>query len=108
MADKEKKKSTSLDLRSLRKLTDRLLSPVRQHSTFLLVMISLGLVAYSVIIISGALQQTDDPAYREEQSANRIKSTFDKETIKKIDNLRISTDSSSIDLPDGRRNPFIN
>lgn len=107
MADKPKKNS-SLNLLALRKAVDKFLSPVRSHSTFLLTLISLGLVAYSVIIISGAIQQTDDPQYREEQSADRIKSTFDKETIKKIDNLRISTDSSSIDLPDGRRNPFIN
>jgi hypothetical protein len=106
MADK--KKNISLDLQSLRKISDKFLYPVRAHSTFLLVMISLGLIAYSVIIISGTIQQTDDPTYREEQSANRIKSTFDKETIKKIDNLRNSNDSSSIDLPDGRRNPFIN
>jgi hypothetical protein len=106
MADK--KKSVSLDLKSVRKLTDKFLYPVRTHATFLLSLISLGLIAYSVIIISGTIQQTDDPKYREEQSANRIKSTFDKETIKKIDNLRNSSDSSSIDLPDGRRNPFIN
>jgi hypothetical protein len=106
MADK--KKSISLDLHSFQEALNKFLYPIRVHSTFLLTLIALALVAYSVIIISGAIQQTDDLQYREEQSANRIKSTFDKETIKKIDNLRISTDSSSIDLPDGRRNPFIN
>lgn len=114
MADKDekttakKKPSLNLDMAGLKKSLSGILYPIRAHSTFLLSIISLGFIAYSVIMISSIIQQTDDQQYRDKQSTNRIKSTFDKDTIQKIDNLRNSSDSSSIDLPAGRRNPFTN
>ena len=107
MADK-KAKSSFLDLHALTKYTDKILYPIRAHSNFLMTLVALGLLAYSVIMISTIMQQRDDQAYREKQSVNRIKSTFDKDTIRKVDNLRNSNDGSSIDLPAGRRNPFVN
>jgi hypothetical protein len=105
----EKKAKLSLpSMQSASKLLSKLLYPVRTHSNFLMMLVALGLLAYSVIMISTIIQQRDDQDYRDKQSANRIKSSFDKDTIQKVDNLKNSSDSSSIDLPAGRRNPFVN
>lgn len=111
MAEKDIKKkgiSLSLDLQALKVLGDRLTAPIRKHSSFILSIIALSLIAYSAIMVTMIIQRSDDPQYRDEQSVDRISSSFDKQTIQKVDNLRNSAENSSIELPAGRRNPFTN
>ena len=110
MADKKKKTSSSLtlDAHSLKTLGDRVTGPIRKHSSFIMWMLALGLIIYSAIMVTMIIQRSDDQDYRNEQAKDRISSSFDKQTIQKVDNLRNSNDNSSIELPAGRRNPFTN
>ena len=108
MAETKKTPKASIDLQAIKKLGDTILAPVRKHSTFILSLIALGLIIYSAMMVTMIIQRGDDTAYRDEQAVDRISSSFDKQTIQKIDNLRNSADNSSIDLPGGRRNPFTN
>ena len=109
MAEKKKKGSSlNLDLQSVKKLGERFTAPIRKHSSFIMAMISLGLIIYTGLAVTTIIQRSDDQSYRDEQAKDRISSSFDKQTIQKVDNLRDSNDNSSIELPAGRRNPFRN
>lgn len=106
MDKKPATKKPSLDLGSLIGPLQQVALQIKQRLTFIIILLVAGLLLYSVLLVSSTLSLATDEAYREEQLGKRINSSFDKETIDKIDNLTISSESSSIALPAGRRNPF--
>lgn len=81
------------------------LMPIVSHSAFIVSIISIGILIYAIYITSIIIGLSDDAAYREGQAGNKI--IFDATTITKINELSVSTDKSDIQLPDGRRNPFV-
>lgn len=105
MAKKNTAPITLLSIKtSLQKVTD----PIAKHSAVIIMVAAMSVLIYSILTVRDIIMFQDDTAYRQEQSVNRINGTFDKETITKINNLKASSDNTTIELPQGRRNPFIN
>lgn len=70
-------------------------------------LIVVAVISYTFITVNSILSVSDDPTYRQEQSEKGIHGSFDHGTIDKISNLRSSSDSSAVQLPSGRVNPFV-
>ena len=103
-----KKNTTQISFLSIKSSLQQASTLVTKHSTVILMVAAISVLIYSILNVRMIIMLQDDTAYRVKQSANRINGNFDKETINKINNLKASSDSSSIELPQGRRNPFIN
>lgn len=82
--------------------------PIKAHHTLILFILLMSVVIYSVYNVSMIIQTPDDAEYRAEAESTSIKTIFDRATIKKIDELHQSNTDTNIELPDGRRNPFMN
>lgn len=98
--------SPSLNLSMFSDAFFKCLRMVRRHKTLLVVLLIGSVLLYSAWTVNVVLSVGDDQAYREEQADNRIRSRFDQDTIRKIDDLNISSEATGIELPPGRRNPF--
>lgn len=104
----ETKVKPQLDLRSLSHSFGTITKPIAKHMTFLLIIASAGILIYAILVVQTIITPQDDTDYRQQQQSSRINGSFDQETIDKINNLRASSESSTVELPAGRRNPFIN
>lgn len=72
--------------------------------TFIIAMLTLIYCVYTIQII---VSQPSDEQYRQAQLQKNTKTSFDKDTIQKIKDLRTTTDNQPIVLPAGRINPFL-
>lgn len=112
MADKKpepaKKSSLKLDTGALKAVLDKASTPVKKYHALILFTLLMSVVIYSVYSVNIILQTPDDANYRAEAETKSLKTSFDQATIKKLDELRESNTNSPIELPAGRRNPFIN
>lgn len=102
------KKTASLSLDAIFSPIAKALVPIRRRLSFIVALAAIGALIYSFSVVSTILSRSDDEAYRQEQLSSRINSNFDKATIDKINGLTVSSEGASIDLPAGRRNPFVN
>lgn len=105
---KKTTKTASINFSEIRVTVQRIIDPIAKHSTVIMAVAAISVLIYSMITVSMIITVQDDVAYRQAQSQNRISGAFDKTTINKVNNLKASSDGSSIDLPSGRRNPFVN
>lgn len=81
--------------------------PILRHHFFVVSIIILGFLIYSVWAVDQILSQPSDEAYRNEKQAAASKATFDQPTIEKIQVLKKSSEPFSPSLPaNGRINPF--
>lgn len=71
--------------------------------SFLLVMV---ILIYSVFSIQQIMSSPSDSGYRDEQQRKNTRTTFDRQTIGKVERLRSAEESAAIELPTGRINPF--
>jgi len=101
------KLSLKLDLKSLGPIVERVISPVKSHHILIMFVLLMGVIIYSVFAVSDIMQTNDDPTYRSEADAKSLTTRFDQQTIKKINNLKESDNNAPINLPGGRRNPFV-
>lgn len=101
------KASLKLDLKSLGPILERLVSPIKSRHALIMFVLLMGVIIYSVFAVSTIFQINDDPDYRAEAEAKGLTTSFDQQTIKKIDNLKESDSNAPINLPGGRRNPFV-
>jgi hypothetical protein len=106
---KEKKTaSLKLDVQTLKTVAEHIAAPIKSHHALIMFVLLMGVLIYSVYSVSTILQTTDDPDYRVEAEAKSLNTTFDQSTIQKVDELRESDANDPINLPGGRRNPFVN
>lgn len=77
--------------------------PVLKHHMFIMVLISLGFLIFTVYSINGMLQQPPDEAYRAEQEAKITQTKFDETTIERIERLGTYPDLG----PRTRNSPFV-
>lgn len=101
------KLSLKLDLKSLDPIIERVAGPLKIHHALIMFVLLMGVVIYSVIAVGNIIQINDDSTYRAEAQAKSLTTSFDQQTIKKIDNLKESDSNAPINLPGGRRNPFV-
>ena len=104
----KKQLSLKLDVQTLKKVLEEASKPFRTHHALIMFVLLMGVLIYSVYSVSTILQTTDDPVYRTQAEAKSLNTSFDQSTIKKVDDLRESNANDSINLPGGRRNPFVN
>lgn len=90
----------------LNSLTKTARAILRYHYLIFITFMVIG-VFIAVYSITNILNLPEDTAYREEQQKNTINDSFDEATIKKIDKLRFSNEETTIPLPSGRTNPFV-
>jgi hypothetical protein len=107
MLEKPEKKSLNLELGAILPMLKRVAEPVKKHHALILFLLLMSVVIYSVINVSSIIQMNEDPEYRATAEAKSIKTSFDQATIKKVNELRQSSDNTTIALPGGRRNPFV-
>ncbi|MBC7746519.1 hypothetical protein H7Y40_00890 [Pedobacter sp.] len=98
----------SLNLQTITVLVQQVTDTISRHATVIVMVAAVSVLIYSIATVSMIITLQDDTNYRQEQSQNRVNGTFDKVTIEKVNNLKASSDSANIELPNGRRNPFIN
>lgn len=85
------------------------LSIVGKHHYFISIVLLLAGLSVAVFIVNQTLSSTTDQDYYQKRLSESLKSSFDKATIEKIQNLQKSDEHSAIppDLPAGSRtNPF--
>lgn len=99
--------SLKIDRATLVKTFRRITAPIRTHHTVIMFVLIMSVLIYSVLLVSMTLQPTDDSDYRSQVEATSVTTRFDQETIKKIDALNQSSTNAPIQLPEGRRNPFV-
>ena len=102
-----KTSSPKLDTASLLKSVKRVVRPFQAHHTIIMFLLLMGVIIYTVQLVGVVLQPVDDSEYRAEVEAKSITTNFDKQTIEKVDNLKQRDSSGPIELPAGRRNPFV-
>lgn len=102
-----KKLSLKMDTTSIVKSLRRVTDPLRTHHKLVMFVLFMGVLIYTAWLVSMTIQPTDDSEYRAQIEATSITTSFDQATIKKVDELRKSNDPSAIELPGGRRNPFV-
>jgi len=90
----------------LKSITDIAKAILRYHYLIFITFTVVG-VFIAIYSITNILNLPEDTAYREEQQKNNINDNFDKATIEKINNLRFSNEATTITLPPGRTNPFV-
>ena len=89
-------------------LTDAV-KPVARHSTFILIVVLLGFLIYSVYTVSAIIGQASDSNYRSQQESSTAKTKFDQATIDRIKNLQTSSQSNTditFSVNRERQNPF--
>lgn len=101
------KKSLKLDTASLLTVLQQVTKPIKAHHALILFLLLMSVIIYSVISVNSIIQINDDTQYRLSAEAKSLTPSFDQSTIKKVDDLRQSGDNTSITLPGGRRNPFV-
>jgi hypothetical protein len=101
------KSSLKLDTKSLLAIVKRVTDPIKAHHALIMFVLLMGVLIYTVISVGAIIQVSDDSEYRAEVEAKSLNTSFDQATIKKVDELRQSDDNTSIILPEGRRNPFV-
>lgn len=77
----------------------------RRHTSIGSLLI-LGMLSFAVFTISQYLAFPVDEEYRSEQQAQKTKTSFDQQTIEKIERLQERQQSQRPTLPPGRINPF--
>jgi len=85
------------------------LKPLARHSTFIIIVILLGFLTYSVYSVSSILGRSSDNNYRSQQESSSAKTSFDKATIDRIKNLQTSNQSNTditFSVTRERQNPF--
>ena len=102
-----KKPSLKIDRAALLESVKHLVRPIQAHHTTIMFVLLMGVLIYSVVLVSSAIQPTEDSEYRATAEAKSITTQFDQATIEKVDNLRQHNDNEAIQLPSGRRNPFV-
>ena len=84
------------------------LRPIAKHHYFIYALVLLGGLIAAMYVVNGTLNAPGDQAYQDEQSKNLLKGNFDQATIKKIEELNKSSESSTAPPPPSgvRTNPF--
>lgn len=101
------KSSIKLDSRSIVASLKQAAAPIKTHLVLIMFLVLMGTLIYTVLTVSTIIQINDDAEYRLSAEAKSLDTSFDQATIKKVDELRESSDGSAIELPGGRRNPFV-
>lgn len=101
------KLSLKLDLTSIRPILERVTTPVKTRHALIMFVLLMGVVIYTVYTVSDIIKINDDPTYRSEAEAKSLTTRFDQQTIQKVNNLTESDSNAPINLPGGRRNPFV-
>lgn len=94
-----------LDTSSLKPLSVALRKAMAYH-VLLSFMLIMGVLMYVALSIQSVFSTPVDSAYEQEQLMKNTKTSFDKNTILQIESLRTSSDTSAVQLPEGRINPF--
>lgn len=76
------------------------------HGAIIFVVLSLGLLTYSVYAVQLILSSPEDSDYRGLLETQGIRTRFDQATIDKVNQLRNSQQAVDLTLPPGRINPF--
>jgi len=99
-----KKGNISIDLKGLGK---GISSFFTKHGALIFIVLSFGLLTYSVYVVNNLLTAPDDMTYVDQKESESINTRFDKATIDKIDQLKTEQSSGgTLTLPAGRINPF--
>lgn len=107
MAKSEKKKKGSVNVNIDVKAIGKTLAVFfNHHGPVLFIILSFGLLIYSVYTVNNILTSTDDENYRTEKESTTIQTHFEKNVIEKIAQLKADQQSPNITLPTGRINPF--
>jgi len=101
------KSSIKLDPKSLVRSIKKIAAPIKTHLVLIMFLLLMSTLIYAVFTVSTIIQISDDGEYRLSAEAKSLGTSFDEATIKKVDELRESSDGSAIELPGGRRNPFV-
>lgn len=92
--------------KSLKSLRSSFEPVVKRHVMISLLLI-VGFLIFTIYSINQILSDTTDPEYENSKQAEAINTRFDDSTIDKINQLKSRQEAGSLELPDGRRNPFI-
>lgn len=84
----------------------RLMRSVFAHYGIISFILAMATLIYCVFSIQQIFSAPSDQTYRDEQLKKNTKTSFDKKTIDKVNQLRTTQDSAPIQLPGGRINPF--
>ncbi len=90
----------------LQSVTKTIRAILKYHYLIFITFMVVG-VFVGVYSITNILNLPEDTAYKEEQQKNNINDNFDQATIKKINKLRFSSETTTTPLPSGRTNPFV-
>lgn len=107
MADKNPSQEIKPPKPSLAEQLGGISKLLKSNLSSIVIVLVIAILGYAFITVNSILSQSDDDDYRQAQSEKGVRSSFDQSTIDKINNLRSSSDSSTIDLPQGRINPFV-
>lgn len=88
--------------RSLKKV----LSVIERYHVTIIIVIVFGTLIAVVARVNNILSQPPDEEYRSQAQQKSLRTNFDEETIKAIQNLRARQENTSFTLPPGRNNPF--
>lgn len=97
----------SLDLNQLSQALSKAFAPILKHHVVIAFMIVLGFLIFTVFSVNSILSQTADLEYEATQRRENALTRFDNKTIEQINQLKSRQDNASLDLPSGRRNPFV-
>ncbi|GEM_PF-407771 len=92
---------------AIKRKTLAVVKPISNHHAIIFIILALLLLMFVVYNTQRVLSITDDQAYRNEATQKGITTTFDQETIKKVEQLQYRRDALKPELPtNGRINPF--
>lgn len=98
---------TGFDIKQLGLQLRHGLEPAARHHVIITFVFVMGILIYAVFTVNNILTQPADQAYITEKEGEMVKTRFDEATIQRIDALQASQERSSITLPPGRINPFV-
>lgn len=98
--------SPSFDTNAIKQKLIDASAVILRYQLIISIVVTAVFLMYAVITVNSILNNTTDPDYIASQQQKGIKTRFDDETITKINDLRSRQENPSLDLPEGRRNPF--
>ena len=96
-----------INMAAIKRKTLAILKPISDHHAIIFIILALLLLMFVVYNTQRILTITEDDAYKNEAMQKGITTTFDEETIKKVEQLQYRKDALKPELPtNGRINPF--
>ncbi len=96
-----------INIAAIKRKTLSIFKPIISHHAIIFIILSLLFLMYIVYTTQRILTNTEDTAYKSRAEQKGTTTTFDEETIKKVEQLQYRRDALKPELPtNGRINPF--